>query len=168
MQNFWFWVWAATNIGSYLTFQQTLQLHSQGEYVLAGRSWSSYVVQAVGRAWDVMELIGGVEELLAYLLLDSTQLFRSTNQLLHIPMLQRWPRLTNQHILTLRMTNAMFAKTSDNSQYLMWPISWSFTSEIQPISQCYHTNTGLTSALKYHERLNHLYHKDLQVTAVYN
>jgi hypothetical protein len=39
--------------------------HPQGNYVLVRPSWASYIEQEVGGALDVMELIGGAEELLA-------------------------------------------------------------------------------------------------------
>jgi hypothetical protein len=39
--------------------------YPQGEHVLVARPWSFYVGQAEGRTFDVMELIGGAEELAA-------------------------------------------------------------------------------------------------------
>jgi hypothetical protein len=36
--------------------------HLQGEYIVAGRFWKSYIEQAVGGGLDLMMLIGGAEE----------------------------------------------------------------------------------------------------------
>jgi hypothetical protein len=85
----------------------------------------------MGRVLDVMELIGDEEELAAV----QQELFHSTDQLHHIQCSNyslrytRQQRRTNQYIFTQRTATAMFPRTLDSSQYLMWfiPKSKSFT-----------------------------------------
>jgi hypothetical protein len=36
--------------------------HLQGECVVAGQIWQPYILQAIGCEFDLMKLIGGVEE----------------------------------------------------------------------------------------------------------
>jgi hypothetical protein len=71
-------------------FGKHCSYHPQDKYVLAGQFWKPYTQQAVGREWDVMNLIGRVEERAAIQLVMSMLCF------------------------ILKMATAMFAKMLDN------------------------------------------------------
>jgi hypothetical protein len=60
--NFGFQVSAMLNVENYPALQQTLQLHLHCEYVVVWHVWKHYIRQEVGGEWDMMVLIGGVEE----------------------------------------------------------------------------------------------------------
>jgi hypothetical protein len=118
-----------SNIESYPTFQQRLQLLCSGN-VMVGHFWQHYVGQAVGGGLDLMVLIGGAEEQAA-IQQDS---FCSTNQHHQIELSTyclsyiRLPKMPNYYIFTLTMATAVFAKM-DNFQHLMQP-SLSLKAEV--------------------------------------
>jgi hypothetical protein len=57
-------------------FDKYCSCHLQGQYVIVGRFWKSYIGQAVRVELNLMVLIGGVEELAANQLEMSTWLMR--------------------------------------------------------------------------------------------